>query len=757
MNMITPLQFKDAVATPTPTNHIIVTDVSGSMYGSLPKIRQHLKQNLAQLVKPDDTVSVLYFSSKGECGTVFAGEPIRHLSDLTNINNAIDRYLKPIGLTGFVEPLQLAFETAQSIQNGNLNSLSFLTDGYDNQWTEDQILSKTKQIADVFESVNIIEYGYYCNRPLLEKMAAILNANHVFAEGYEELEPSIDSALAGTTSKRKKISVPKYTTDVAYIDGNKLIMNPIKDFDETGEGDTAYIPEHISLVWALNREISIEALQGTKDEQLLYVCLYMAVRDMNQDLVWDILKLMGEVRLIKKYSNCFTKQDYTEIKAEIEKAVIDESARFVEGINYNLVPDEDAYTVLELLNDLAADGSQLVTGSPYFQYSRIGRGTKQREDNTVNDLAEQMANAETKEERKEIALKMVNANEWTPEFKKTHSNWVPMQALVYNESRPNVSVRTTTQGSVSVPEAVRKDYPTLPESIDTWIYRNYTIIKDGIVNLKSLPVIMSTQLASELQALDVQFFETGDISEEETKAEGVISAVIDLMSVPVVNRAMVKNISAEDFFNAHIDLQREKAKTKVLKFYREQLIGAVNAKGLAVDYGEEAAKYLSSKGIRDYGFSPLTDSVESTDFYFSRELNVKIAGLSSLPSVDATIKKFAENEKLAKEGKKLKVINAGDRLMKEAIDQYMAFVNSDAVQKSKTKDKLIKTWIEDESKAQIETVRAIQKSLSKLMYGIVAGHGWFSDLDFENPTIVINNDGAEYTVTAVLETKEVKI
>ena len=72
--MITNIEFKNAVAKPTPTNHVFVCDVSGSMYNELPRIRQHLKNNLATLVKQDDTVSILYFSSRGQFGSVFVGE-----------------------------------------------------------------------------------------------------------------------------------------------------------------------------------------------------------------------------------------------------------------------------------------------------------------------------------------------------------------------------------------------------------------------------------------------------------------------------------------------------------------------------------------------------------------------------------------------------------------------------------------------------------------------------------------------------------
>lgn len=742
--MITSLEFKDAVAQPTPTNHIFAVDVSGSMYGSLPKIREHLKSNLALLVKEDDTVSILYFSSKGQFGTVFAGEPIRHLSDLSAINSAIDRYLKPMGLTGFVEPLRLACETAESIKNGNTNNLIFMTDGYDNQWTEVQILTETSRLHGVFENITIIEYGYYCNRPLLEKMATAVNAMHVFAEGFTQYEPAVEEILTSNTSKRNKVKMPDGTATAVYIEGSKVNTQVV-------DQGYAMVPAHISKVWAVSES---ENVGDISDEQQLYIILFCAIQNMQQDLAWDILHKLGDVAIIKQYANCFTKQDYSELKNAIENAVVDKKQRFVDGVNYNLVVPEDAYTVLDLLNRLVEGEAQLIASSPYFQYSRIGAGTVQREDNTIDTLADEMAEATTKEERKAIAIKMANANEWTPEFVKNNQeeNVLPLHALVYNESRPNVSVRTTTNGKVAVPKEVRSEHPTLPESIDTWIYRNYTIIKDGIVNLKTLPVRINKSTEASLDNNGVSFFAIG----EELK-DGTRDFAIDLMSVPVVNRAMVKGVEAAEFFDAHIEMQRQKARQKVLKFYRDEIMGPVNAEGLKQLYGDEAALYLSAKGIRDYGFSPAVDSVDSSDFYYSKELNVKIKGLSSLPSVNAVLKKIADNEEALKAGKKEKKFNEGDMLIKEAIDFYLNFVDSELVKKSSAKDTLIKEWLKAETKDTIERVRAINLSLSKVLYGIVAGHGWFSDLDFEDPTMVINNKGTEYTVTAALEQKEIKV
>lgn len=74
-----------------------------------------------------------------------------------------------------------------------------------------------------------------------------------------------------------------------------------------------------------------------------------------------------------------------------------------------------------------------------------------------------------------------------------------------------------------------------------------------------------------------------------------------------------------------------------------------------------------------------------------------------------------------------------------------------------TQAKIIESWISDAAKAAITQVRELNKTLSKSMYAIVAGHGWFTDLDLEESTMEVEVDGVKYTVSAVLEEKEIKI
>lgn len=734
--MIESLEFKNAVATAAPSNHVIVVDISYSMYRALPEVRKHLKENLPSLVKPEDTVSVLYFSSKGDFGTVFAGRNINSTSVLSEINKLIDRFLQPSGCTGFVEPLKLAMDTARDLKKpGYVNNLAFMTDGYDNCWRSNEILDTAEKLPSAFDNITFIEYGWYCNRELLAQMAERSGATHVFAEGQVEYQKELESVLKSSVPK-VVVDVPLLYTHAIYVENGVATVLAVQADDQHPIGHVS-IPESINKLWVVNPNM-IDQLDNLKDIQAAYVLAFYGVYTMDADLVWASLKKTGDVRFIKQYNNCFTKQDYSNIKIDLTQAIVDEQLRGVDGIDYNLVPAEDATTVVDVLTYLAEAGVSVVTKHPLFSYKSIGRGTVQKADDTEDKLAEQIAEAKSKEERKALALKLAEHEDWTPEFTpEDDGGIVPISNLVYNSERPNISVQTVQHGSVVVPEFVQKKYG-LPEELKTFRWKNYTVVKDGIINLKTMPIVADAEVATVLGQMGVHVFGGKD---------NVF--IVNLESVPLVNRAMTKNISAAEFFADNVRLETLKAKQKVLKFYRDEQVGKGNAVGLATKYGKDAADFLSSIGIRDYGFSPKTALKAASDVYMSRELNVKIAGASSLPSIAAVLKKKAENKKL----------NAADMMIDKALQEYDAFVKSPAITAvpESVQKQIIENWIGEAAKAAINQVRALNKTLSKVVYGIVAGHGWFTDLDLEESTMEVEVDGVKYKVTAELAEKEIEI
>jgi len=414
---------------------------------------------------------------------------------LTNINAAIDRFLRPTGCTGFVEPLKHAAEIAEQLsKNGNLASLIFMTDGYDNCWSEREIMAACERLPLSFNNITFLEYGWYCNRPLLEKMSEATNAFHTFVESYDEYEPAFELSMQQTASKRIEINATG-AEHVVYLDSGILsVVNVVND--------VALIPEHVSHVWLLNVENDIVPPADTEITDL-YVALYYAIHRMQSDMAWNVLRVLGDVRIAKMYQSCFTKQDYSNIKDAILGCINDVSQQFLSGRDLNVVPDDNAATLLDVIQVLLDGNAEVDIKSHDFSYNRTGRKSKQKDDTTIADLSEQIANAETSEERKELAMKLATHEEWKPEFTST-VNTASMNNIVFNSSRPNISINTVQKGMIPVPANVQSAH-NLPFAIESKIYRNYTLVRDGIINMKQLPVFIDESKISELSELGLRF------------------------------------------------------------------------------------------------------------------------------------------------------------------------------------------------------------------------------------------------------------
>lgn len=164
-------------------NHIIVIDVSGSMYYDLPEIRKNLKNKISNLVKNDsDTISIIWFSGKNDVGVLKEEVQVNSLKQLSDLNNAIDRFLKPIGLTAFSKPLELCNEVIDRITENNDGafSLIFMSDGYSNDdisWNN--VMDAIKEISPKLSSSLIIEYGFYADSRKLTEIAGALGGEKI--------------------------------------------------------------------------------------------------------------------------------------------------------------------------------------------------------------------------------------------------------------------------------------------------------------------------------------------------------------------------------------------------------------------------------------------------------------------------------------------------------------------------------------------------------------------------------------------------
>src|SRR5688572_6725713 len=81
------------------TQHIFVIDCSLSMSGELSIIRKDLYNKISTALKLDDSVTIIWFSGKGQYGVLLEDYSVRSNIALEKVRELINKYLTPQGLT----------------------------------------------------------------------------------------------------------------------------------------------------------------------------------------------------------------------------------------------------------------------------------------------------------------------------------------------------------------------------------------------------------------------------------------------------------------------------------------------------------------------------------------------------------------------------------------------------------------------------------------------------------------------------------
>jgi hypothetical protein len=756
-----PVYSGKVVKASSPVDHIIVIDCSGSMSYDLPKIRGQLNEKLPRILREEDTVSICWFSGPSQCGFLMEYEEVRNLADLDSVKQRVDRWLRPIGMTGFRDPLKkVADLLGRAPRPGRSSSLFFMSDGCDNCSSRAEILSACASLKA--SSATFVEYGYYADRPLLTAMAEKAGGNLIFAEQFDRYAPLFEAAMQKTLSGAPRIEA-QIKADVVGSFAWSPVSGDLVTFSV--EGGKALVPEDLSEIWYLSPSIvgqegpsllaSSKARSSTPEVSAAYAAVSLFSVRMKPDVVLPLLKATGDVSFIEAFSGCFGKQKYSDFMDSAKTASFEPKVRWSAGWDPDKVPRDDAFTVLDMLALLSEDdGNKLLLDDPAFKYSRIGRGrvdaetvlTKEEQEE-VEKLTAEMGKTKDAKKVSDLASKIAAISN-KPKPLSFEADPAPdgysVSNLVYNEDRPNISVQIKRTGSVDVglrlpPELSGK----LPARVKTTTYRNYAVVSNGLVNVKSLPVRLSAATSAKLTGL----LRDGTIPVGTVSVGSDGKTMVFLDVLPVVNRKMVKAVSAKSFFETQYALSKAQAAQKVYNAYVKELLPAKRAEGLAAQYGDAAATWLKENGITDGGFSPKSVQAESTDFYVAKELKTSLKGLSKLPSLK-------ELKEQIQKGK----LNAGGLLMKPTYDEVEAFLASPIYQKAANKEGVLDSWLDGQAKQARKICRDLILDIAKTTFSLIVGQVWFSEWkSLDENTMTVEVDGQKIEGTATLREIEVRI
>ena len=468
-----------------------------------------------------------------------------------------------------------------------------------------------------------------------------------------------------------------------------------------------------------------------------YAAMSLFSTRMQSTIVYPILRALGDVQFVESFSGCFGKQRYSAFMDAAKGATFDTNLRYIKGYDPTKVPDDDAFTVLELLEILSSDnGNNLLLDHPEFKYNKISRARIDANTNLTDEEQEEIATltAQLLTEKnaakvKDITAKIaaVTANKKAPlKFvaAKGDGKGYPITSLTYNEERPNISVMVRIPGTVDLTDRLTPAFCNVPAKFETFIYRNFAIVKDGLVNVAKLPVRVTEATAAKLVA---KGFSVQD---------GV--AVLDLSELPVINRNMVKACSANALFTQAWELLNAQARAKVINDYKKAR-SPRTSKGFEELYGADAAAWLKELGFTDYsGFNPKQVQADATDFYMGKELKVSLKGYSSLPSMN-------ELKKQAAKGK----YNGPGALMAPVVAEVEAFIAA------YPDDAVISAWLDSEAAKATKETRGLIAEIAKVAFITIVGQVWvFPTLDEDTLTL---DFGDQKGLVCKAELKEVQI
>lgn len=668
-------------------NIIFAIDVSGSMYDELPKIRQQLKNRIPDLVGINDTLSIIWFSGKSQSGVLKEGVKVKNLMDIKMLNDAIDRFLVPIGLTAFLPPLELTESVISNLKsNGNAFSFIFLSDGYNNDSSWSEVIKAVEGLESKVDSSTFIEYGYYADSDSLTEMSELMGGEKIFSKDFDSYSIDLEKIIQKKSSPRRSIDISPFKSEMMYqfvytIDKTNESVNV---FSTKGKYEVL-VPEDVDTLYFISKKPVSSEVAEINESELLSSAYILSDR-LRYSNVEDILIYIGDLSLINKFTGAFGKQKLNELKDELKELSFNTTNLYSLGkipAGYSINPNQ--YCVIDLISDLQKGDCYFYPYSKLFNYNRVSgkKVTKVEIDESVKAA---MSEAKSLTEINKI-ISEISA----PEFVyPDNASEIPMSfnTLVWNQDRANLSVQTKLNGKVKLP---KNDFGLT--EVDSFIYRNYTLIKDGIVNVSHIPVSLDDKTFNKLSSMGL----LSDIN-------GTI--LLNISSIPTVNRSMTIRPSAKKLAGLEFDLVRLQAHQKYLKHLKSELQEADGILNKS-NYPDDVYEWLKSVGITDNGgFSPKVESVESTDFYVSPVLKVKIEKTSTIPKISDFIAKVNS-------GKKLNIVESILKNRHEEFnDKYNSYNIDDIELEIKQVDKLRREYLVE---------------IAKIKFGVILSRSWFKE------------------------------
>jgi hypothetical protein len=400
----------------------------------------------------------------------------------------------------------------------------------------------------------------------------------------------------------------------------------------------------------------------------VYAAAIVLIQRTKTDIALRFLSVLGDVALIKRAVNSFTNAEYGRLESAIYTAIADPKERLKEGKNCKYLPHDDAPCILDLLDVLMRDPeAKFYPYHPSFLYKKISKSRKQKSE--------------------------------YPKFRAEEDASTSFSHLVWNEDRLNLSVTANIKGTVNLNPVNGRgaDELQLPPTYPTFKFRNYAIMKDGILNINTL--------ALKASPITLAYLEEAGLLTNVREQDFNKVHVIDLTKLPLMNWKTSKCTSARVLGVLALQKLRLQCRIKVLKTLQDTPSKPLADKTTSLPLTVDQVAFLEANGInvKNGSFSPPTEaSAEdgSKDYYIAKLFSVDVKGCSKLPTIDEVKKKLASSKPLT------------------LVQKFMAEILGDTV--GDFADLL--------KKDQLELVK-VRNEINRIRCALILANKWFDEFD----------------------------
>ena len=646
--------------------NVLIADASGSMSWAMKQLALDTIDRVNAL-PAGDAVLIGLFSGEGWFRWI-ASRELSTADDYSVVAKLIGEQFFTRGTTCFSE---IMADTPQAIKpfltKFPVVTLNFMSDGHpvvSNPAKEEEMLLKAcGELKNFITAGAIIAYGDYANRPLLTKVAKELGVEFVSTADIKGVGDTFARISDSKASRKKRVSVPK---------GSKVAFAVEEDHSVTSlaEGE-CYVPES-ATVWSLDDLNSAGSV-----EDLGYYAALALLSDNKVDEATDMLSRLGDVHFVKALGNAITNAELTKVEEQIKAALADPKLRFTEGKSVGCVPAEDAFDLISLIEILQGDDdAAFFPYHPDFQYKRIGRKTTPKEG--------------------------------YPTFAADKAIAVKISDLVGHSSELNLSIKAFIPGTIELPDEVdlgdsklTRAEVGLDKEYKCHVYRNYSLISNGLPQTTRLPITTSAQTFDLLRSIAPSL-----IAGFTSAVHDTVQYTLDLTAIPACNKARGKAACEwEEYARLATESLKIGCVLKVLKAKKNEL-DPDKEFSRPTNLTEDQSNFLRACGVRDDNtFSPPVEQEEATDVLPIRLFEVKVAKSSAV-----TVANFIAK---LKSGKPLNMVEGLMKLGQDEIDQDLPAQKGPALE-----------WLDARIKSLTKDKRTIDNGMTFMKYTVALGGHW---------------------------------